>query len=214
MNVLAAVALGLAMGAVFGFALEKSRVFEPGTILSQMQLRTFLMLKIFLTAVATGLVVLAVLNGVWGIKMYPKGLVWQADIVGGLLLGAGITIAGACPGTVFAQIGAGYRDAWFTVAGGILGAMAFGYLEPVLRPVLLTVGAGSLTFDRLFEVPFWAMALGVAAVLVAALAALERWQRWRDDAGPDVDGLAPTDAHAAPSPAPGDRSEHLTSAST
>jgi hypothetical protein len=179
-----------------------------------MQLRTFLMLKIFLTAVATGLVVLAVLNGVWGIKMYPKGLVWSADIVGGLLLGAGIAIAGACPGTVFTQIGAGYRDAWFTVAGGILGAMAFGYLEPVLRPVLLSGAPGTLTFDRLFEVPFWAVALGVAAVLVAALVTLERWQRWRDEAGPDPDGLAASDAHSVASPAPGNRSKHLTSAST
>ena len=149
MNVLTAVILGLAMGAVFGIALEKSRVFEPGTIVSQMQLRTFLMVKIFLTAVITGLIVLAVLNGVWGVKMYPKALVWQADIVGGLLLGAGISIAGACPGTVFAQIGAGYRDAWFTVAGGILGAMTFGYLEPTLRPFLLSGGPGKLTLDQL-----------------------------------------------------------------
>lgn len=197
MNVLAAVALGLAMGAVFGFALEKSRVFEPGTIVSQMQLRTFLMLKVFLTAVATGLVILAVLNSVWGVKMYPKGLVWQADIVGGLLLGAGIAIAGACPGTVFAQIGAGYRDAWFTVAGGILGAMAFGYAEPLLRLVLLSGGPGALTFDRLVQVPFWAVALGVAAVLVAALATLERLQPWRDEVGPEADGLGASEARAA-----------------
>lgn len=190
MNVLTAIVLGLAMGAVFGIALEKSRVFEPGAIVSQMQLRTFLMLKIFLTAVVTGLIVLAALNGVWGVKMYPKALVWPADIVGGLILGVGISIAGACPGTVFAQLGAGYRDAWFTVAGGILGAMAFGYLEPVLRPVLLSGGPGKPTFDQLTHVPFWAFALAGAAVLVAVLIALERSQPWRSEVGPNVDGLS------------------------
>ena len=174
MSILFAVILGLAMGAVFGIALEKSRVFEPGTIVSQMQLRTFLMLKIFLTAVITGLVVLAVLNGVWGVKMFPKALVWQADIVGGMLLGVGISIAGACPGTVFAQIGAGYRDAWFTVAGGILGAMTFGYLEPTLRPILLSGGPGKLTLDRMTHIPFWTLALTVAAALVGGLIVLER----------------------------------------
>jgi uncharacterized protein len=192
MNVLSGVILGVAMGTVFGIALEKSRVFEPGAIISQMQLRTFLMVKIFLTAVITGLIVLAVLNGVWGVKMYPKALVWQADIVGGLLLGAGISIAGACPGTVFAQIGAGYRDAWFTVVGGILGAMTFGYLEPALRPFLLTGGRGKLTFDQLVNVPFWALAIATAAALVALLIALERLQPWREEVGPDVDGLAST----------------------
>lgn len=190
MNILVAIVLGLAMGAVFGIALEKSRVFEPGAIVSQMQLRTFLMLKIFLTAVITGLVVLAVLQGFWGVKMYPKALIWPADIVGGLLLGVGISIAGACPGTVFAQIGAGYRDAWFTVAGGILGAMTFGYLEPTLRPFLLSGGPGKLTLDQLAVVPFWVMALSVAALLVGVLIALERSQPWREEVGPDVDGLA------------------------
>jgi uncharacterized protein len=206
MNVLFAVVLGLAMGAVFGVALEKSRVFEPGAIISQMQLRTFLMLKIFLTAVITGLIVLAVLNGVWGVKMYPKALVWQADIVGGILLGAGISVAGACPGTVFAQIGAGYRDAWFTVAGGILGAMAFGYLEPTLRPLLLSGGPGKLTLDQLARVPFWGLALAVAALFAMILFALERFQPWREELGPDVDGLASPVPQAQRSGAPSELS--------
>lgn len=189
MNVIIAILLGLAMGAVFGLALEKSRVFEPGAIVGQMQLRSFLMLKIFLTAVVTGLLVLAVLNAVFGVKMYPKALVWQADVVGGLLLGAGISIAGACPGTVFAQIGAGYRDAWFTVAGGILGALVFGYLEPTLRPVLLSGAAGKPTYDQFAHVPFWLLALGLAAVLVAVLVGLERHQPWQTEVGKNADGI-------------------------
>ena len=207
MSVTIAILLGLGMGAVFGLALEKSRVFEPGAIVSQMQLRTFLMLKIFLTAVATGLVLLAALNGVLGVKMYPKALVWPADIVGGLLLGAGISIAGACPGTVFAQLGAGYRDAWFTVIGGIAGALAFGYLEPALRPVLLSgslsAGSGKPTYDQLAHMPFWLLALIVAAALVALLVALERSQPWRDEIGADADGLPGKELRGSSMPGPG-----------
>ena len=52
MSVLTAVTIGVLMGIVFGFALEKSRVFEPGMIVGQMQMRNFIMLKVFLTAVA------------------------------------------------------------------------------------------------------------------------------------------------------------------
>ena len=59
MSLFTAVLIGVAMGIAFGFALEKSRVFEPGVIVGQMQLRNFIMLKVFLTAVATGAVVLA-----------------------------------------------------------------------------------------------------------------------------------------------------------
>ena len=38
MSLLSAIAVGLVMGVVFGLALEKSRVFEPGMIVGQMQL--------------------------------------------------------------------------------------------------------------------------------------------------------------------------------
>ena len=72
MPVLSAVLVGIALGIVFGFALEKSRVFEPGIIVGQMQMKNFIMLKVFLTAVATGAVVLAVLNGVGMVKLAPK----------------------------------------------------------------------------------------------------------------------------------------------
>ena len=96
---------GVLMGAVFGFALEKSRVFEPGMIVGQMQMRNFTMLKIFLTAVTTGLIVIGVMHGFFGVKIHPKALMVGADVIGGLLLGVGIALAGACPGTVFAQIG-------------------------------------------------------------------------------------------------------------
>lgn len=71
-SVIVAILSGLAMGVVFGFALEKSRVFEPGAIVGQMQLRNFIMLKIFLTAVATGALVLAVLNGFGFVKLQPR----------------------------------------------------------------------------------------------------------------------------------------------
>ncbi len=63
MSLTFAVIVGTLMGIVFGFALEKSRVFEPGMIVGQMQLGNFIMLKVFLTAVATGAFVLAVLHG-------------------------------------------------------------------------------------------------------------------------------------------------------
>ncbi|MGE3916116.1 MAG: YeeE/YedE thiosulfate transporter family protein, partial [Hyphomicrobiaceae bacterium] len=122
MTVLTGILIGLATGIVFGFVLEKSRVFEPGIIVGQMQLRSFIMLKVFLAAVVTGLVVLAVMHGVYGVPLSLKPLVWKADIIGGLVLGAGIALAGACPGTALAQVGAGYRDAIFVVLGGIAGA--------------------------------------------------------------------------------------------
>jgi uncharacterized membrane protein YedE/YeeE len=196
MSVFTAVLIGLASGIVFGFALEKSRVFEPGVIVGQMQLRNFLMLKIFLAAVVTGLLVLAVLNGVYGVKMHLKPLLFRADVIGGLILGAGIALAGACPGTSMAQLGAGYRDAWFVVLGGIAGAMAFGYFNEQIAAVIPDKG-NNVSFDRLLGLPFWMVALGLATVLIVGLVMLERMTSWRDEVGADVDGLGPHIADAS-----------------
>jgi hypothetical protein len=159
MNVLVAIVLGLAMGAVFGIALEKSRVFEPGAIVSQMQLRTFLMLKIFLTAVITGLVVLAMLQGVWGVKMYPKALIWQADMSAVCCL----VSASRCwciPGTVFARW---CRLSRCMVHGGRRHSQGhdvwlFG------AHVARLLSERQTHLDQLAYVPFWVLALAVAAL--------------------------------------------------
>ena len=188
MSVLFAVVVGLMMGVVFGVALEKSRVFEPAVIVGQMQLKNFLMLKVFLTAVATGAIVLAALNGFGFVKLQPKAALYAADIVGGLVLGVGIALAGACPGTVLTQIGAGYRDALFTLLGGLSGAVAYSYAEPAFKGTMLTAGGGKIILSDLMTVPYWLAALVLAGLLIAALVALEWWRPWRQEIGRDVDG--------------------------
>jgi hypothetical protein len=190
MSLTLAILTGMLMGVVFGFALEKSRVFEPGMIVGQMQLRNFIMLKVFLTAVATGALVLAVLNGFGFVKLQPKAALYAADVVGGLILGAGIALAGACPGTTLAQVGVGYRDALFTLVGGLCGAVAFSYAEPWLSKSL--IGSGKkLIFTELLNVPYWLGALCLAAAIVIVLVVMELLRPWRDDLGADVDGNLP-----------------------
>jgi uncharacterized membrane protein YedE/YeeE len=146
------------------------------------------MLKVFVTAIATGAVVLAVLNGLGYVKLQPKAALYAADIIGGLLLGAGITLAGACPGTTLAQIGAGYRDALFTLAGGLAGAVAYSYAEPTLSKTFLGTSSGKLVLSDLLGIPYWLGALVLAVLCVVILFALERRMAWRKELGRDVDG--------------------------
>jgi hypothetical protein len=190
MSVFAAILIGLAMGAIFGMALEKGRVCEGGVIVCQMQMSRHAMLKMFLSAVATGLIVLAILVGFGFAKLSPKATLFAADIVGGAILGVGIVIAGACPGTVLAQIGTGYKDAIFTFIGGLFGALAFTYMEPnILKPVLTTGSYGRLTLDQLLGVPFPAVALTFAAVIIGFLVWLEKVSPWEKEIGPNADGV-------------------------
>ena len=58
---------------------------------------------------------------------------YDANLVGGLLIGAGMAITGSCPGTALVQVAAGIQSGVFVVLGGILGAMLFSEAGPRLR---------------------------------------------------------------------------------
>ncbi len=209
MTILAAISVGLAMGIVFGLALEKSRVMEPAYLIGQFQFTNFTMLKVLLSAIATGLVILAVLNGLGIVQLSVKTAVVGPMVVGGLLLGAGIVFAGACPGTAMAQLGAGYKDAWAIIAGGLAGAYTYGLFQKRIDSALDWSGIGlgnwgKMTLVDLVPGGFPVLALVTAALIVVGLVALERWRPWRQDMDrhdPSVRGsgqAAPALPHATP----------------
>lgn len=188
--ILETLAVGLMMGIVFGFSLEKARVFEPGMIIGQLQFRNFIMLKVFLTAVATGLVIFTLFQVGGFEKLDWRVTIYKADIIGGLFLGAGIALAGSCPGTVFAQLGVGYRDALFTLAGALLGAFTFTQLQGYFQTALLSGEPhAKLTLDSVLGLPYWVTALGLVFTIVVLLFLLESYRTWRDDLGQTYDGL-------------------------
>lgn len=194
------VLLGLTMGMVFGIALEKSRVMEPGVLIGQFLFKDFTMLKMFLAATAAGLIALSALTALGLAELHPKSFVVGNIIIGGIILGVGIAIAGACPGTVFAQMGRGYKDAWFTVIGGLLGAAFYGYNKTLIDGMLDMGSLGKITYADLFpSLPFWMLGLGTAAALIVFMIILEMARPWQKDRAAELDkdtSVSGTAAHA------------------
>ena len=60
---------------------------------------------------------------------------YDGNILGGSLIGVGMAITGACPGTSLVQMGAGMANGFLVVIGGVLGAAAFVRLQPRLKAV-------------------------------------------------------------------------------
>ena len=190
MTIFLALCLGLVMGIIFGIALEKSRVFEPGMIIGQFQFRNFIMLKVFLMAIITSAIVFSVFFGLGFERLSWKVTIYGADIIGGLLLGIGIALAGACPGTLFAQIGAGYKDNIATFFGALAGAAAFIMLRPWLSQVLLNgYPQKKLTLDTLLDIHFYATASILIVIFAVILLGLEWYRPWKKDLGKNLDGL-------------------------
>lgn len=65
------------------------------------------------------------------IKYEPKPF-HTGVVIGGMLFGAGWAITGACPGPIYAQIGAGAWMALFTFAGALLGMLCYAVVKPRL----------------------------------------------------------------------------------
>ncbi|KAI0843145.1 hypothetical protein F5Y06DRAFT_81831 [Hypoxylon sp. FL0890] len=128
-------------GAAFGAALAASAIYQPDAIIEQMNFRKWQMVTTFLTASGTSTLVVHVLQRLGYLHLNPRNYSTlnifgslDGNIIGGLLLGAGMTISGSCPGTVFAQVGSGIRSGLFTLGGAIIGGIIWsGFLRPVLR---------------------------------------------------------------------------------
>ncbi|KAJ3292692.1 hypothetical protein HDU79_001151 [Rhizoclosmatium sp. JEL0117] len=140
------------VGLVFGFALEKAKVYLPSVIVRQMQWTELTMLVVFLTATLAGMLTIATLEYLKQFKRCPKpplGLFEGAtllgkygnNIIGGALVGVGMSLAGACPGTVLVQLGAGVPTAPYVFVGALGGAVSFGYIHKATKAAVKSFGA-------------------------------------------------------------------------
>ncbi|HWP37397.1 MAG TPA: YeeE/YedE thiosulfate transporter family protein [Gemmatimonadales bacterium] len=172
--------LGLLTGLGFGFALQRAGFSRCGTVQRGLWLRDFTMLKVMVTAIVVGMVG-AYLLGAFApaaahFKVKPV-LLW-AQLVGGALFGVGMAFGGYCPGTAVVGLGARVGEGAAAVAGGLLGALAFIFAYPALKPLFVERGdLGKLTIPGVLGLPPLAVALGAALLLSAALWGLVRIER-------------------------------------
>ncbi|XP_013410268.1 uncharacterized protein LOC106173630 [Lingula anatina] len=184
-------------GVVFGIAMEKGRVFEPEVIRSQMVFEKYIMLKMFLSAVSSGMFSMSVLSMLpvtqrkfqkaqieYVACLNNKGLLTVT--LGAGLLGVGMTLSGACPGMVLVQVGALAENAIYTFSGALLGAALYGFVEPaVVRLTKPSKPMTVLSLDGATHSPYFVLALPMAAMLGMAVAGLELWKPWQTELAVD-----------------------------
>ncbi|RMZ23294.1 hypothetical protein D0859_12674 [Hortaea werneckii] len=119
-------------GGLFGSALAISGVANPRIILDQLQFTNFHMLLTFLTASACSAPVFAVANYAKFATIPRKSSTtygwanrFDGNVTGGLLLGLGMGLTGACPGTMVVQAAGGVRNAWLMLIGALLGGISY-----------------------------------------------------------------------------------------
>jgi uncharacterized protein len=162
--------LGLITGIAFGFLLQKGRVAKYQTILGQLLLKDWTVVKIMTTAILTGAigVYFLVEQGAARLDIWPFQP--AAMLLGAILFGVGLAVLGYCPGTGMAGAGEGSRDAMVGVLGMITGAGMLVIGFNVLEPVALALGdLGKLTIPKLLGSSPLPVIGALAAVTTAVL---------------------------------------------
>ncbi|KAL5044235.1 hypothetical protein BDW71DRAFT_186281 [Aspergillus fruticulosus] len=126
-------------GTLFGAALTVSGVYLPTIIISQMQLQDFHMLKVFLAASSASALAISFyerFNQRPLSRRPPSSIGWlgpyDGNIIGGAMVGAGMTLTGACPGTVLVQVATGVLSGRYALLGGLLGGLLYASVAPAL----------------------------------------------------------------------------------
>ncbi|KAI9645100.1 hypothetical protein NHQ30_005834 [Ciborinia camelliae] len=126
-------------GALFGAALTAAGVYSPTVIISQLKLESFHMLKVFLSASATSSLIFLLAHRVSPTLAPPRQpsslslFPYDGNLIGGLLIGIGMALTGACPGTVLPQVVNGYRSGPFVLLGCIIGGIIYSKSRPFIR---------------------------------------------------------------------------------
>lgn len=123
------------VGVFFGIVFVKAEVISWFRIQEMFRLDSFHMYGVIGTAVLVGMLAVFLIKRLniktlrgEPITIAPKQFS-QGQIYGGLLFGFGWAITGACPGPLFAQIGAGYSVVLVTLLSAIAGTWVYGAIR-------------------------------------------------------------------------------------
>jgi hypothetical protein len=162
--------LGLAIGFCFGFLLQKGGVTRYDTIVQQLLLRDWTVVKVMLTAILTGMIGIYLLRIPGLAKLHTWSGSIGSTVIGGIIFGAGFAILGYCPGTLAGAAGQGSLDALTGgVPGMVVGAGIYAALYPKLSTTVLKLGEfDKETIPQLLGARLWPV-IGVAGLAIATI---------------------------------------------
>jgi hypothetical protein len=171
-SVAADLSIAALLGLGFGFCLERAGFGSARKLTAVFYLYDMAVVKVMFTAIVTAMAGLFVLSsaGLLALSdLYIEPTSFGAQIVGGLVFGAGFIIGGYCPGTSVAAIATGRKDGMLFALGMLAGVMAYAELTPGIEGWIKSTSRGELTLPTItgISMGWWVLAF-VAFLLLAA----------------------------------------------
>ena len=163
-----ALVVALVVGVAFGFFLERSGLGSARKLSAQFRLTDFTVLKVMFTAIVTASLGVFWLSRVGALdltRVYVPETYLLPQLAGGAIFGAGLVIAGLCPGTACVSAATGRLDGVAVIGGLLVGILAYGAMDPLVDRFATSTSRGTFTLPQLIGVSH-----GVTVLIVVILA--------------------------------------------
>jgi hypothetical protein len=176
-----AILSGLLVGVLFGFALQRGRFCMNSAFRDIILAREFTLFKALSVAILVEMIGFSIMAMTGVINLAPKPLMWGANIVGGLVFGMGMVLAGGCASGITYRAGEGMVGAMVAISGfGLAGLMsASGVLKPIAdflqkNTKVMTADNKALTLANVFglDLKITMLVLAILIIVIWAVLAL------------------------------------------
>jgi hypothetical protein len=171
-SVAADLAIALLLGAGFGFCLERAGFGSARKLTAVFYLYDMAVVKVMFTAIVTTMTGLFLLSAGGALQLsdlYIEPTSFAAQLLGGVVFGAGFIIGGYCPGTSITAIATGRKDGMVFALGMLAGVMAYAEFTPGVESWIRATSQGELMLPAVTGIAmgWWVLAF-VAFLLLAA----------------------------------------------
>lgn len=169
---------GLLVGVLFGFALQRGRFCMNSAFRDIILGKDFTLFKALSVAILVEMIGFSIMAFAGTVTLAPKPLMWGANIVGGLIFGVGMVLAGGCASGITYRTGEGMMGALMAVLGFGLSALmgVTGVLNPWLKSLqntkIMTADDKPLTLANMVGVDLKVAMLVLAIVIIIVWAVL------------------------------------------
>ncbi len=177
---LAALALAVAIGIAFGWALERAGLGSARKLVGQFYLTDLTVFKVMFTAIVTAMLGVFWLGrlGVLDLsRVYVPETYLLPQLAGGLVFGAGFALAGLCPGTSCVSAATGRIDGAAVVVGMFGGVLAGGLLFARFETFYNGTSLGSFTLPQWLGASYGAIVAAIVAMALLGFWAAERIEK-------------------------------------
>ncbi|MFL5619168.1 MAG: YeeE/YedE thiosulfate transporter family protein [Gemmatimonadaceae bacterium] len=176
-----AVAFGVGLG--FGWWLERAGLGSATKLMGQFHLTDLTVFKVMFSAIVTAMLGLFWLSRIGVVdlsRVYVPETFVLPQLVGGLVFGAGMALAGLCPGTSCVAAATGRIDGLAVAGGFFAGVLTTALALPAMARFYGSGARGSLTLDAALELETGSLILVVVAAALAGFIVAEHVEQWTE----------------------------------